>query len=299
MDLSYEDHCAVTGPAWGSILRALLLFDRVWHPVWPDDSVRRAIFFFSDPPLVKSPNIFESPYKIKSDISADDVRNLVYSHMAIARLRNYAHAEEAPSVFESVGPRVVAELYQRAGYNVVPCYDSQEGFERDYSIGKHLTYQAALNNIGIVDPGALTLEQVLQFRSDPEAVRKYRNLRLWLDQGLKAETVSQATEIIAQKLDDYSWAIKKHGLKTLNGLVSEIVDWKVPAALGAATAAGQLLAGPVGAALGAGLVAVGKITVWLVERKIELEDIKHDSHREVAILHDINNTFRPTAGPDT
>lgn len=59
----------------------------------------------------------------------------------------------------------------------------------------------------------MSWEQILEFRQDRGASRKYRNIRLWLRDGLHAETITEASELVEKKIEDYEWAIRKHGLK--------------------------------------------------------------------------------------
>lgn len=79
----------------------------------------------------------------------------------------------------------------------------------------------------------------MEFRRDAEATGKYRDLRLWLQDGISGQSVAHATDIIDQKIDDYSWAIRKHGLSTVPGAVTYLFDWKKSAVMAPTTAAGN------------------------------------------------------------
>lgn len=159
-------------------------------------------------------------------------------------------------------------------------------------IGQHLVYQGVLNNIPVVIEDCLAWEQVIEFRKDEEVRRKYRDLHLWLAQGLKGESVQQVTDEIGQKLDDYRWAIKKHGMKTAIEAVSTLVSLSavLPAA-GGLTAAAMLL-GPLSGALIGGVVAVAGATAWIAKRQVDLQDLKRGKDREVAYLYEIQESTR-------
>lgn len=181
--------------------------------------------------------------------------------------------------------------YAKKGIDVIPLYDSEYQFEADYGAGKFVGYQGALNNIEVVDDSKLNWEQVLQFRSDKEAARKYRALRCWLREALSGKSINEATDIIGSKLDNYDWAIKKHGMKTTTSAIKQILNPKTIAALSGGATAAIFLGGPVAGALAGGLAIGARILTWGAERKLELEDIKRGQDSEVAIIYEVNRDF--------
>ena len=118
------------------------------------------------------------------------------------------------------------EAHRRAGFHVVPVYDHQRQFLMDFPSGGQTAYQAALANLPDVVEENATWDQILDFRKDKDAVRKYRALRLWLHDSLHARSLEEATDIICLKVEDYEWALRKHGFKTATGAISSILDWK-------------------------------------------------------------------------
>ena len=127
----------------------------------------------------------------------------------------------------------------------------------------------------------------LDFRSDPEAVRKYRDLRIWLRSGLEAQSAQHATDIIGQKIDDYQWAVKRHGFQTSLGAFKAIFDWKESKLTVAASAFAALTGGPIWAALAGGLGIAAQVGALLAERRLAAQDTIRGPNREVAILYDI------------
>ena len=184
------------------------------------------------------------------------------------------------------GLREVLDDCTEFGAEVVPIYHSEDDLVRDFPAGKNVSYTAAVNNLAVVSEEDVTWQQIVEFRSDPEALRKYRALRLWLKVAANSDSVQHATDVIASKLDDYEWAIRKHGLKSTVGFVSHLVDLKtvVPAAAGAV--AGAALSGPLWAAISAGLILSGKACAWAAERLVDLRDVKRGQHSEIAVLYD-------------
>lgn len=181
----------------------------------------------------------------------------------------------------------------RAGLRVTPVLSKDEQITGLFGVGHHRAYTAAIANLPIVLEGSVSWEQVTHFREDPASVAKYRKLRLWLESGLTADSVAQAEDIISQKIDDYSWAIRKHGLETTTGAISYLLDSRN--LLAAAAAAG--IAAAVGrpaweVLLGGGLVFGAKTCVWVAERMIEREDITRGQDSEVAVLYEANELAR-------
>ncbi len=187
--------------------------------------------------------------------------------------------------------RFISDLYNNLGFPVIPSYASDDLFTAEFPEGTETAYQAIINNIPIVLDKYTTWEQVLEFRSDRDATRKYRDLRLWLRDGLNSESIGHATDIIGQKIDNYEWAIKRHGFQTITGTLSQLFDLKKTMITTGAATASSALGGPVWGAITGGLFFTAQICVSLANRMIKLEDIKREKESEVAILYDIRKKF--------
>jgi len=187
--------------------------------------------------------------------------------------------------------RALARAYARGGCTVVSSYPSYLSFEAAFSGGSVVAYEGALREISIVDDTKLSWEQIIEFRRDKESVRKYRELRLWLQSGLKANSVTEAADIIGTKLAAYDWAMRKHGLITLQGALTFVLDYRQAGVAALAVAGGNAAAGPIFGALAGGLVITGQITAWALGRYIDREDVKRGANCEVAFIHDINKRF--------
>jgi len=189
--------------------------------------------------------------------------------------------------------RKLADEYSQAGIMGEWTYASAGAYLRRFAEGESIAYEGALSNIPLVAAGAAPWDQILGFRADPEAVRKYRDLRLWLRSGLKAESAQHAADIIGQKIEDYRWAIGRHGLQTSLGAFKTIFDWKdsrlIVAVAGFAAATG----GPIWAAMAGGLGIAMQVGAWLTERRLDKKDVARGPNREVAILYDVQERFKP------
>ncbi|MDY6990904.1 MAG: hypothetical protein SWQ30_22920 [Thermodesulfobacteriota bacterium] len=258
--------------------RAALLFDRVhMNPV--DNKIEEG---------------FRVPPEIAFGMAKHDLKAVI-SHTEWFEDYRFSKKVAGQLLIESVIGgllRAFSEAYAREGISVVPLYRSGAAFDDAFLTGSSAAYQAALNSISVVSEDHLTWEQVLEFRADKEAVRKYRSFRIWLQDGLKARSVTEATDVIEQRLYDYQWAIKKHGLKTVVGALSSVLDLRHIAAITVGAGISGVLGGPIWSAITAGLVLSSKIAVQVADRMIDLEDITRGPHSEVAIIYDIHKELK-------
>jgi hypothetical protein len=177
--------------------------------------------------------------------------------------------------------------HAKHGIKVVPLYRSEAAFSAEFNSGEGTAYQAVLNNIPVVAAQELEWRQILEFRQDPDALRKYRALRVWMQEALVSKSLPEATDLIGLKLDDYEWALRKHGLKSVIGTISEVLDSKT---IAAATAAGGLMAvfsQPLWALLTAGSLIMSKVAVSVAERSIEAEDLRRGENAAIATIYEI------------
>ncbi len=185
----------------------------------------------------------------------------------------------------------LVEEYSQVGIMGEWTYASTGAYLRRFSKGENIAYEGALKNIPLVKAATAPWDQILAFRGDADAVRKYRDFRLWLRSGLKAESPQHAADIIGQMIDDYRWAIKRHGLQTSVGVFRTVFDWKESKLTLAATGLAAVTGGPIGAAIAGGLSVALQIGAWLTERRLDAKDIGRGPNREVAILYDIQEQF--------
>ena len=86
--------------------------------------------------------------------------------------------------------------------------------------------------------------------------------------------------MVGQKLDDYAWALKKHGIKTKLGALSCVV---------AGLAADSLFV----ETLQAGALGVASSSIWIAERRVELENIQRtNSNAAIAVIYELKQNRR-------
>lgn len=186
----------------------------------------------------------------------------------------------------------VVMAYRDRGFNVTPVFNHEHEFEYLYGGQNNVAWEACLNSVKAVTADNLDWQQILEFRKDKKALSKYRDLRLWLNHGLEAQSVSHAEDLISQKLENYEWAIDKHGMETTIGVLRFIVEPKnlvAPTILAAgASAFGSGLLG----ALAGGLTLLGQASVGLAQRAITYKDLKLGEHRDIAYIHEVKKKFK-------
>lgn len=181
------------------------------------------------------------------------------------------------------------QFYSNWQVSAVPIYNSKQQHDAAYNQGDRAVVLSMIDSIELVDEESLTWSQVEEFRKDKDCRHKYRCFIHWLDKEMIGKSQSFIEDEIAIKLEDYENALKKHGIKTLLGTVSEALDGKY--FIGASSVVGSLtLAGhPLIGLLTGGLLIAGKITIKLGQSLLELKEIHHGKFSEIAWIYEIKN----------
>lgn len=176
-----------------------------------------------------------------------------------------------------------------------PVYSGPGVIESAYRQGDGRVVVTTLSNLSIVDEDRLQWSQVREFRRDKEARRKYRRLLRWLDSNMIGKPAPYVEDEIATRLEDYHWSIRKHGLRTVTGAVSSLLESKFLTAGSAATAAAALVSEPIrGLLSGAGLI-ISKVAIRLADAAIDLQEIKRGPNSEVAFIYDVGKSINKKA----
>lgn len=123
----------------------------------------------------------------------------------------------------------VIEIYrQQLGINIVPIYFSPIEYEQYFLPSNNNVNQLSptisicINQIPEIVEDKLTWEQVLQIRQDKESLKKVRRFNNWVTLELSNKSQSEISAILEKSIDEYSYALKKHGIKTTVGAISTI-----------------------------------------------------------------------------
>jgi hypothetical protein len=179
--------------------------------------------------------------------------------------------------------------YASRNIKVIPTYESDESFRKDFSNGINIAYQAALNNIPVASPERLSWDQIRDFRNDKDAASKYRDLRLWFKDLFITDSIVEATDRIAQRIERYQWAIDKHGIETKTGIISEVLSWENLAVFGATAA---LLREPIAGLLAGTCLSIAKYSIKMAKRQLDLETIKREQFPEIAVLLEVQKLLK-------
>jgi len=227
------------------------------------------------------------------DVSVQELANQFRETVKRAKEINAAATNDLLTYYLKTQNREMVSSYQKYGISVIPCYPKYVRFEDDFKPGPTTAYQAALANLPMVSEDDLSWKQILEFRSDKDALRKYRSLRTWLLAGLKVDSVDVAVNIIGKKIEDYEWSIKKHGLKTTTGVLNQVFGLKQIAVTAGVSGAAALAGSPIFSMIAAGAMSIARIALWLADRRIDFEDIERGDHSEIAIIYDARQKFAP------
>lgn len=266
----------------------------------PDDAMKRAALIFDK--LYVSIDKLNEENEIPPDMTfcmvAGEFNSLDFANKSgeLKRIKSTLISREIGKgstyqfLFE-LPLRHIVSAYSKIGINMVPFYPSNNLLEQEFPEGIGRAVVATLHNLPIISEAQVSWAQIRHFRDDPESIAKYRALRTWLHAGLESTSVSHATDLIAKKIDDYQWALQKHGLQTRIGFLRELLAFDCAFPTAASFGVTSAVAGPIVGALAAGLVVTAKLTAFIAERRIEYQDLCRGPNSEIAILSDIEREF--------
>jgi len=286
--------------------RAALLFDRIYVRPEQRSEIPSDLMFWSSvvdlgfqtmsfvrlyAMMKKSPHI--TPEFLRDKYASDAEGEPDFPDVIRAILRGPCPNEEwlQQCDWEIINAHYTIEcrIVRHCGQHVVALFPSWIEYDRNVVGTLSIAFEAALQSIPSILEAELTWEQVVEFRKDTEAKRKLRALRSWLQSGLSAATLEEAKDKIEQKVADYEWALKKHGVKTVTGALTAVLDSKFLGSVAGAAGVGALMGGSVWGAITGSALMLSKVSVWIVERRMELLDIQHGSDSEVALFCDARN----------
>jgi hypothetical protein len=259
---------------------AALFYDRVWYPLSLTDAPPKEISIYG---AIEEEIWLESLFLITKDRTDDRLAQI------IIRTKNPIPKR----MFRQPVYRFISEaLFIHHGFVATPLYESMDSLNKEYHPGNIEVIFAAIENIAIVDEGKLRWSQIEEFRKDYDSRRKYRRMIHWLDSELVGKSGNFISDGIANKLEDYEWALKKHGIETITGCLSRIIDPRFIAASSAAVA-GLALAGDqfIAAIGGLGLLA-GKAAISITKSALDIIDRRRGKDSEVAFVYDIKKKLK-------
>ena len=201
------------------------------------------------------------------------------------------HLDAALASFSNSLLRVGSEeLRLKLGLDVYPMYHSVEAYSAEYKPGNYGVIIASLENLKIVHEDAMDWEQIMDFRNDKDARRKYRRMVHWLNGSMVGKSQSFIQDELAIRIEDYESALQKHGLKTLLGTLSDILDPKV--LIAATTVGGALFQvdSLLGVLAGSG-VTLANVVVKAARNALDLKSSMETSRGQIAYVFELRERF--------
>ncbi len=183
---------------------------------------------------------------------------------------------------------ICESLEQSQGVIATPFYPRLSDYRREYKPGQFQTILVTFQELDIVAEKDLNWEQVEEFRRDDEARIKLRRLLRWLDSELVYASSRQIADTIAVRLDDYRWALRKHGIKTVTGVLTSALDGKALAAIGIAVGGLAAATEGVAALMAGGDLAFGRVLIKAAEALVDIKDYRRSIYPEIAYVAEIS-----------
>lgn len=268
-----------------------LCFDRVWSLEYDmPDSIR----FFTDTPheirltfLNAMQNvIYNKQNDPESDLTMCQVVEIAINMIKLNKSIDAEGMKQFSKSFdmELMSRSVCRAIEEKHGFHVLPLYSNEISLNTEYKPGTESSIVTLINELEVVDEEETSWEQVLEFRADNEARRKYRRFIHWLNSELLNRPIQAIIDEINIRLEDYQWAIRKHGFSMITGTLSSILNTKTLFGAASAYGACSFALHDLLAIFAGGAVLVGKASVHMAEELLKLENIKRTTNPEVAFV---------------
>jgi hypothetical protein len=178
-------------------------------------------------------------------------------------------------------------LYDNIGHHIPVVYKKFDN-EFRYKNKDTRVIHAVIQNLEIVDEQVLTWEQIIDFKKDHEMQKKYKRLIHWLDSDMIGRDVKYIEDEIAIRLDDYTRALKKHGIMTVTGAISSAMNYKSLLASLIAILGGNFVGKNIEGLLAAGTILIANLCVKVVEGRIGLEETRYGKNSEISYIYEVS-----------
>lgn len=196
--------------------------------------------------------------------------------------------------------RIISNYYQRHGLPLIPIFLSKTDFEKSLLMSGPQNetglpdgyfenvyskivrernvdaIEATINSISIIVEDNLTWEQVKEIRKDKESIKKLRKFRLWASTDFKDKSETEVSAIIAKSLEEYEYALRKHGIMTAVGAMTTVLS-------SASSIVGAIESSQAGL-IAAGLSVSAGLVTYSAQQLYEYFDTKR---QPIAYIYDI------------
>lgn len=142
----------------------------------------------------------------------------------------------------------------------------------------HSAYEGCLSNMPVIVEESLEWDKVLAMREDAESIKKIHRFRRWVDLELEGKSPNEIVDILGKAMDDYQYALKKHGVMTAIGGITTI--------LSAYSTIIEAFSGDFSAQISAGLAISGGLITYTATQLSEYFEKKREP---VALIYELEN----------
>ena len=144
----------------------------------------------------------------------------------------------------------------------------------------HSAYEVCLSNIPIIVEDKLTWKQVMEMRGDIASIKKIHRFRSWVDSELEGKEKGEIIQSFEKALDDYKYALKKHGIMTVVGGLTTI--------LSASSTVIEAISGDFSTQISAGLAISGGLITYTAT---QLSDFFEKKREPIALIYELEKKF--------
>jgi len=119
-------------------------------------------------------------------------------------------------------------------YDILPesqkCMRAPEHYDVSQNLDSKISnvVEVCIKNIPITIEEDLDWKQIKDIKKDKKSIKAIRRLKLWLNTDFKDKSETEIVESLNMALDEYSFALMKHGVKTLIGGFTTVVSASLP-----------------------------------------------------------------------
>jgi hypothetical protein len=190
--------------------------------------------------------------------------------------------ENTDKVFMSA----LARMSSGNGVECVPILSKMTAFNTEFDAKEHQIYNVLLDNIPIADEASLSWQQVIEVRQNPELLKRFVDLRMWLRTIGDTKSANEVRDTLEDRLLKYQAALSINGIKTINGALTVFLDPAKLVTSASVVASTAIVTNTAIATLAAGLLVAGNVAVKLTENFIAKKQIRTD-FAEIALLEDL------------
>lgn len=281
-----------------------LFFDKLWvpefllNPHWSSLPKETLEIFIGDPITSNKYHLAYGEnsgdawwYKYENDklVVDNEHRSFLEYHEAIYRDDHDTQGDSYPfggaytysTKYRDEALHEISKLYEKKGIPLVPVYHNPNEFDRVTGIETQ-GLEVCLDFVKTPIEQTLKWEQVLELRKDKKAQQKLTRLRRWINTDFEFTSHSKAIDELTKRLDNYEWALKKHGIQTAVGGMTSILSL-------AGSSTISLVSGNTYASLAAGLTVGAGVIAWVGKRMIDKMEL---SRTEVAYIHEVKKLVK-------